>query len=195
MALIKCPECGREISDQAVSCPHCGFPLAKIKEEQILVEKEKFQVLAIRSNQRGIHTTTFVFAGLLFGFATILFVMAFVFFKIPEDIGWFIGFVVAASLFFAVALAGTIQLSIWRKNNEKIDKEVIYYYGDTEEFIFYDIHGKMYRIKKEVPFRLRNNMRNYGELLLFYIGKKVNLGFTSTPIDKIENAISKIRSK
>lgn len=25
MALIKCPECGKEISNQAVACPHCGF--------------------------------------------------------------------------------------------------------------------------------------------------------------------------
>lgn len=27
MAIIHCPECHREISDKAVSCPHCGFPL------------------------------------------------------------------------------------------------------------------------------------------------------------------------
>ncbi len=27
MALIKCPECEREISDRAKACPHCGFPL------------------------------------------------------------------------------------------------------------------------------------------------------------------------
>jgi len=26
MALIACSECGREISDQAASCPHCGAP-------------------------------------------------------------------------------------------------------------------------------------------------------------------------
>jgi hypothetical protein len=26
MALIKCPECGHEISDQAESCPNCGLP-------------------------------------------------------------------------------------------------------------------------------------------------------------------------
>lgn len=24
MALIQCPECGKEISDKAVACPHCG---------------------------------------------------------------------------------------------------------------------------------------------------------------------------
>lgn len=29
MALISCDECGAEISDQANSCPKCGFPLTK----------------------------------------------------------------------------------------------------------------------------------------------------------------------
>lgn len=29
MALIKCPECGKEISDQAKSCPGCGKILKK----------------------------------------------------------------------------------------------------------------------------------------------------------------------
>lgn len=28
MALIKCPECGREISDKAAYCPYCGFPIS-----------------------------------------------------------------------------------------------------------------------------------------------------------------------
>lgn len=28
MALIKCPECEREISDKAAACPHCGYPIA-----------------------------------------------------------------------------------------------------------------------------------------------------------------------
>ena len=27
MALIHCPECGREISDKAAACPGCGYPL------------------------------------------------------------------------------------------------------------------------------------------------------------------------
>ena len=29
MSLIKCPECGKEISTEAASCPHCGYPLHK----------------------------------------------------------------------------------------------------------------------------------------------------------------------
>lgn len=27
MALIKCPECGKEISDKAKTCINCGFPI------------------------------------------------------------------------------------------------------------------------------------------------------------------------
>ena len=29
MALIKCPECGKEISSNAVTCPNCGNPVPK----------------------------------------------------------------------------------------------------------------------------------------------------------------------
>ena len=29
MALIKCPECDKQISDKAESCPHCGYSLEK----------------------------------------------------------------------------------------------------------------------------------------------------------------------
>ena len=29
MALIKCPECGKEISDRASSCPNCGCPISQ----------------------------------------------------------------------------------------------------------------------------------------------------------------------
>jgi hypothetical protein len=29
MALIKCPECGQMVSDQADVCIHCGYPLRK----------------------------------------------------------------------------------------------------------------------------------------------------------------------
>lgn len=33
MALIACPECGKEISDKATACPHCGAPAASKAEK------------------------------------------------------------------------------------------------------------------------------------------------------------------
>ncbi len=33
MALIKCPECWKEISDKAMIFPNCGFPISKYLSE------------------------------------------------------------------------------------------------------------------------------------------------------------------
>ena len=37
MALIKCPECGRRISENAESCPNCGRPIKKRKRDSGVV--------------------------------------------------------------------------------------------------------------------------------------------------------------
>ena len=34
MALINCPECGKEVSDRAPACIHCGFPFSELKKEE-----------------------------------------------------------------------------------------------------------------------------------------------------------------
>lgn len=39
MALINCPECNHQISDKAVSCPNCGYPLDEIPKNENAEEK------------------------------------------------------------------------------------------------------------------------------------------------------------
>lgn len=46
MALIYCPECQKEISDQVTNCPHCGYPLA---------EKEDIQKVEVSSIKMSIN--------------------------------------------------------------------------------------------------------------------------------------------
>lgn len=44
MSLIKCPECNRDVSDQAKACPNCGYPIQKyIKEKSEIKERSNFQ--------------------------------------------------------------------------------------------------------------------------------------------------------
>lgn len=50
MALIKCPECGKEISDSADVCPNCGFSIKSyiqtMEAEQAEIKlKQKFEQL------------------------------------------------------------------------------------------------------------------------------------------------------
>lgn len=39
MALIKCAECGNEVSDKASACPKCGCPIEH-QEENVIYRKE-----------------------------------------------------------------------------------------------------------------------------------------------------------
>lgn len=34
MAITKCPECGKEVSDKAQSCPNCGYPISQNTTDQ-----------------------------------------------------------------------------------------------------------------------------------------------------------------
>ena len=56
MALIKCPECGKEISDQATSCPNCGYPISNEKKEERVVDVTPVPVPEQTTYQR--ETTT-----------------------------------------------------------------------------------------------------------------------------------------
>ena len=49
MALIKCPECGTEVSDKAEKCPKCAFPInesknsSNVKIEEVQFTKKKYK--------------------------------------------------------------------------------------------------------------------------------------------------------
>ena len=69
MALIECPECKREISDKATSCPHCGVPIrttitqsdGQMSTIQLTKKKYKLQKVFI---------TIFLILGIIFLFFT-----------------------------------------------------------------------------------------------------------------------------
>ena len=50
MALIKCPECGQDISDKSLSCVHCGYPMPKkpIPQEELSCQENKPLSIGIR---------------------------------------------------------------------------------------------------------------------------------------------------
>lgn len=57
MALIKCRECGKEISSRADNCPYCGCPVSNAKKYPQFYEKstEKINVLNEDINNLNIH--------------------------------------------------------------------------------------------------------------------------------------------
>lgn len=41
MALISCPECEKEVSDKAKSCPNCGFPFKEAYVQKVEIKSIK----------------------------------------------------------------------------------------------------------------------------------------------------------
>ena len=66
MALIKCKECGKEISDLAASCPHCGAPVnttpAPAQQQQINYQQ---QAMAQQKSQQKSMLKTMLFSTLI----------------------------------------------------------------------------------------------------------------------------------
>lgn len=53
MALIRCPECGKEISDKAPACIHCGYPLSLLNNEKAKsTTVEKQSNTEVKSDQK-----------------------------------------------------------------------------------------------------------------------------------------------
>ncbi len=55
MALIKCQECDKEISDQAEACPGCGHPIKPVKSEPPTVTVE-----GIKKSHAGLKAIGFI---------------------------------------------------------------------------------------------------------------------------------------
>lgn len=50
--LIKCPECNLQVSDHAIACPHCGYPIntKAVKRQYNKSTKEKdFLMVSVQS--------------------------------------------------------------------------------------------------------------------------------------------------
>lgn len=65
MALINCPECKKEISNKAESCPSCGFPINN-KNKKIVVKQS--QGIFLRTMNFGCFTVIIMFLLIVYSF-------------------------------------------------------------------------------------------------------------------------------
>lgn len=196
--LIKCPECNRQVSDQAISCPHCGYPLKKDTNNEVKEENNETSNLvriAERGGSRGYHVAIYILASFILVFGAVL---NFISISLTFNNGNVIAIIVLALLgeaFCALAVSTIIFLSVLLGKNGRVARSLIYFDKEKEEFVFYNIDGKEYRLKKDTSFFVRDNKRNVGELILKENGKKrVILGFPAESIDVINQNIQKYRS-
>jgi DNA-directed RNA polymerase subunit RPC12/RpoP len=60
--IIKCPECGKEISDKAVQCIHCGYPLKELSNQNnnATDNTEEYKLVLVDFNEKSFSDRVFV---------------------------------------------------------------------------------------------------------------------------------------
>lgn len=85
MSLIKCPECGKEISDLAIDCPNCGMPMLNL--DKAVRQKKTWKKLRLTSIITGIIGIFLILTLSLWSALGIFLVI----FSIPMFFGSFVG--------------------------------------------------------------------------------------------------------
>ena len=195
MALIRCPECGKQISSKAKACPHCGYPLddvIKPNEEELviepLLERKKSSIMA--------SIFLFLFLELVFAagfvFCVLMSVLNHEVFQSLDGL-----FIVLMLLFGAaslIAIAGLVVTIIDRaKNNNRLDKDLIKYDKEQKLLIFYSFKDIELKIDTSKVLHLDGNSK----VFLYYIDdskkrktKMLTLGYSHK--DDIQRARNQI---
>ena len=75
MALIKCPECNKDVSDKISACPHCGYPL---NSKPVASQTTNANSEIAPPN----YTARRIFAAIVF---IVLFILCIIGFRMPDD--------------------------------------------------------------------------------------------------------------
>lgn len=118
MALIKCSECGKEISDTAEKCPKCGV---RTLVGQLNYEKEKNHK---GMEQVGIFSALLNLIGVILTFSSLITIIK----NVDEYSGWIkygwmdisdiISFETGIGLVFGIILLCTGSYMMWKKTQE-----------------------------------------------------------------------------
>lgn len=123
MALMNCPECGKQVSDAAQNCPDCGFPIGN-KKEEVLTKKEETLPKKKKFDWKLI---LLIFLCIFSPFLGLVFLWIF---KRPKKIWKRILLTVFLFLYFLVTLVSSVD-----KNDSNTSKEVVEEISEVEEVV------------------------------------------------------------
>ena len=188
--LIKCPECKKEISNEALFCPFCGYPIKNDKQTE---EKKSFTV-AFRSGPGSI-----IGAVILIGVLTLFVLAGGVLSLIANSVNPDGGFLVAAIflLTFGVIFAITVIVYIgyFVHNKQNMSRNCIEYDANEDKLVLCTLYGEIIKIDVSDYVDLKDNFFTDNMLLFTYRKKdgsliKVKLGYCGNR-DQIRSNIDK----
>ena len=195
MSLIRCPECNKEVSSLAKTCPNCGYPIQD-KVETIIQEpqtpkvaNETIDIVTIDDKRSfGMKIAgTAIFSifgpGIVSLFSRLLPVLGII----------ALIFYIGVELYLAISLPFEIVRIV---RNNRLQGYKITYDTETKEITFYDCYRNKHKIhinnvlsltvKKELIVTYKDDKGNTKELMAGYIQKQTEPG-TFIKFSEIKN--------
>ena len=156
MALIKCPECGKEISDTSDVCIHCGYKLSN-KEVEV-TQKSILKEDAIIAQRLYLGLGGPIFGTVFFGLCIV---------------AWFVCLCLLIStrfsplllvLFILFTILGPfigpcIHSIILRRENASNKKPAILYKAETDEFELNNLNQEPFYVKRTSIVEIRSGIK------------------------------------
>ena len=171
MALVKCPECGKEISSEADVCIHCGFPIKKKQKR----EDQKVESGVIAYRGRAAYLPLYIISVTL---SSIGLICAIILFTI-KNVWWSGFFLLGFSLpLFIISIYAFVRIGM-NKNNPS---DCIVYDAEKDKLILSTLKGERIEINPKDYVTVRYG---FSTDLLFHLYyrlpnkkiRKVNLGY------------------
>lgn len=180
MALIKCPECGQDVSSEANTCIHCGYPLKKnINQPEEQPKPTGTQIIGYRGGPGGVLTLYIIgfIIGLLVLIGAILLIC---FFK--ESYVVVFAFIEGAFGLTLVVITTIEFIGIGINASNK--NHCIVYDADNRKLILATMTGKIVIINPEDYVELKDSFATSNILKFTYrlpdgSTKRLSLGYCS----------------
>jgi len=192
MALIKCPNCGKQVSDTCETCIHCGFDLASLTNKRETIISEDEEVIAKRNRETPqkfqSKTTSYkvlTYVLLIAGGLTAI-VIALIIDCLPVI---YISLPIIIVVSFILLFIGTVRTIIIKGNTES-KFECMTYNKKKNKIILYPVTGAIGELDaSEFTIDPNKEFPEDQPLVISYINDKTkkktfyNLGFCLNPAD------------
>ena len=191
--LIHCPECHKEVSDEAINCPHCGFPIkGKSKKELKVVDFSNAEVILERGVARYLKFLIYIAGPIMIGLFVALLIM---FLIIAQDTAFALVFGIILSIVIPLMIVFIIFASIKFKNNTKLKYENFYYDPESKAFYAELWNQKIAKFDPSESIRVGRNMKGFDETVIVYKGLRYNTGFSKTNLNDANRRIVEIQEQ
>lgn len=156
MALIKCPECGKEISSTSDVCIHCGYKLNNSKVE--ITEKSILKEDAIIAQRLYLGLAGPIFGTIFFGlciFAWIICLIILVASKFNPLVLMFFILLIIPSPF----IIPCIRSIVLRSKNASNKKPAILYKAESDEFELNNLNEKPFFVKRTAVVSISSGIK------------------------------------